>query len=54
VPELRYDNLPIADVATVTLELESLLFNGDNLTSETKALRGDLPLMTIATVCASA
>lgn len=31
VSELRYDDLPIADGATATLELERLLFNGDAL-----------------------
>ena len=43
VPELRYDDLPIADGATATLELERLLFNGDRLQSEARErLRRDL------------
>ena len=43
VPELRYDDLAIADGGTASLELERLLFNGDWLTPEAKEqLRGDL------------
>jgi predicted RecB family nuclease len=43
VPGLRYDDLPIADGATATLELERLLFNGDELALEAReSLRGDL------------
>jgi uncharacterized protein DUF2779 len=43
VPELRYDDLPIADGGTATLELERLLFSGTELGREDREqLRGDL------------
>jgi hypothetical protein len=43
VPELRYDDLPIADGGTATLELERLLFSTYGLQAETKEqLRRDL------------
>ncbi len=43
VPDLRYDNLAIADGGTASLELERLLFNGDGLEPETREkLRSDL------------
>jgi len=43
VPDLRYDNLEIADGGTASLELERLLLNGDGLEPEAKArLRSDL------------
>jgi len=43
VPELRYDNLPIPDAGTATLELERLLFHGDSLEVDARErLRKDL------------
>jgi hypothetical protein len=36
VTELCYDDLPIGDGATATLELERLLFNGESLTAEAR------------------
>ncbi|MGH7389687.1 MAG: DUF2779 domain-containing protein [Candidatus Rokuibacteriota bacterium] len=43
VPELRYDDLPIADGATATLELERLLFESEEPVVELRArLRGEL------------
>jgi predicted RecB family nuclease len=43
VPGLSYENLPIADGETASLELERLLFNGHELESEAKErVREDL------------
>lgn len=43
VPDLRYDNLAIADGGTASLELERLLFNGDRIEPNAKGrLRSDL------------
>ncbi len=36
VPELRYDNLPIAEGETASLELERLLFQGEDLSPEAR------------------
>jgi hypothetical protein len=43
VPELSYDDLPISEGATASLELERLMFSGDRLdTDEKQRLRNDL------------
>jgi predicted RecB family nuclease len=43
VPELRYDDLPIGDGGTATLELERLLFDAQGMGSDAREkLRGDL------------
>ena len=43
VPELSYDGLAIAEGGTASIDLERLLFNGDDLdAASTQQLRGDL------------
>jgi predicted RecB family nuclease len=43
VPERSYDDLPISEGATASLELERLMFSGDRLdTDEKQRLRNDL------------
>lgn len=43
VPELGYDGLPISDGAMASVELERLLFRGDEMApGEKDQLRGDL------------